>query len=135
MVEYVSGFMFSEDMRNLVLIQKQHPEWMRDLWNGVGGKTEPGETTIEAMRREFLEETGVMQVEWDCFCELTFQGGNVYFFRTRSSKFNQVKTVTDEKVEVFPVNRLPRTVYNVRWLVPLAKDNFIDFCKVTQKLP
>lgn len=49
-MQYVLGFMFSNLMNNVVLLQKQKPNWQKGLWNGVGGKVESGEEPIDATR-------------------------------------------------------------------------------------
>lgn len=57
-VQYVLGIMFSEDEERVLAIWKNRPDWQAGKLNGIGGKIEDGETPIEAMRREFREETG-----------------------------------------------------------------------------
>lgn len=57
-VEYVLGIMFSEDEKKVLTIWKNRPSWQLNKLNGVGGKLEDGETPIQAMNREFSEETG-----------------------------------------------------------------------------
>jgi 8-oxo-dGTP diphosphatase len=57
---YVAGFLFSEDESKVVLIEKNKPDFLKGLFNPVGGKKENNETSLEAMIREFKEETGVM---------------------------------------------------------------------------
>ena len=59
MKRYVIGFMFDNSMENVCLIQKNRPGWQAGKLNGVGGHIEPGEFPIDAMVREFCEETGV----------------------------------------------------------------------------
>lgn len=60
MKEYVLGFMFTEDGKGVVLIQKKKPAWQHGRWNGIGGKIEERETPEKAIVREFEEETGVV---------------------------------------------------------------------------
>jgi 8-oxo-dGTP pyrophosphatase MutT (NUDIX family) len=59
-VEYVLGIMFSENEKKVLVIWKSRPAWQVDKLNGIGGKIEEGETPIEAMHREFREETGFL---------------------------------------------------------------------------
>lgn len=58
--KYVIAFLFDEDLKNVWLIEKQKPSWQKGLLNGIGGKTEPGETAIQAIVRELQEEAGIM---------------------------------------------------------------------------
>lgn len=57
-VQYVLGFMFNEAESKVILIFKNRPAWQAGKLNGIGGKIEEGETPIQAMNREFAEETG-----------------------------------------------------------------------------
>lgn len=57
-VEYVLGFMFNLAESKVLLVWKNRPAWQAGKLNGVGGKIEEGETPIQAMNREFAEETG-----------------------------------------------------------------------------
>ena len=57
-VEYVLGFMFNEAESKVLLVWKNRPAWQAGKLNGVGGKIEAGETPVQAMNREFAEETG-----------------------------------------------------------------------------
>lgn len=40
-------------------VKKENDE-NRDKWIGIGGKFEPGETPFDCVKREFLEETGLI---------------------------------------------------------------------------
>ena len=78
---FVLGFLFSKGLQCVALMEKQRPVTQLGKWNGIGGQVEVGEDVHAAMRREFLEETGVDGVLWrrfavlegalfrvDCFC-------------------------------------------------------------------
>jgi hypothetical protein len=54
---YVLGFVFSEDSSRVLLVWKNRPAWQAGKLNGIGGKIEAGETPLQAMQREFREET------------------------------------------------------------------------------
>lgn len=54
---YVLGLLFSEDASRVLLVWKNRPAWQNGKLNGIGGKIEPGETPLQAMDREFVEET------------------------------------------------------------------------------
>ena len=51
-MRYVAGFMFDSSYENVLLIRKTKPKWQEGLLNGVGGKIEPGEKELDAMKRE-----------------------------------------------------------------------------------
>jgi 8-oxo-dGTP diphosphatase len=53
----VVGFLFADS--DVLLVQKMKPDWQKGFWNGVGGKDEDGEEPIDAMVREFREETKI----------------------------------------------------------------------------
>lgn len=128
----VVGFLFSGF--RVLLVQKIKPEWQAGLWNGVGGLIEPNETPLDAMRREFLEETKtVNDIEWRHFAtEIEPFGAYVYFF---SAKINNDESSTILWPSVNDVGEMLRWKHitdigfahmrclgNLNWLLPLARD-------------
>jgi len=129
--EYSIGFMFTNSMKQVLLIKKEHgPECVVGRWNGIGGHIVPGkihvaeqddvfgksncncgcqeaETPLQCQIREFEEETGIKTAEndWYKFTELRGEDFVVHCFWGRSNRavFN-AKTVTDEKVEIVNTN-------------------------------
>lgn len=70
--EYVLGFAFGADGNAVLLIKKTKPAWQAGKLNGVGGKVEPSDWSIEgAMAREFEEETGISTdpSQWSLFAQ------------------------------------------------------------------
>lgn len=126
-LEMVVGFLFSPEGRNVVLLHKKRgPEAIVDKLNGVGGKLEPGEAPVDAMRREFLEEAGVDIADWEQFARL--EGGKwiVHVFRAFAHSIAYVRSMTDEDVTIAhtfntDLEYVPR-VENLTWLLPLALD-------------
>jgi len=122
----VCGFLFSLDGEYIVLIHKQRPDWQAGKLNGVGGKVEEGEFALEAMRREFAEETGVRVYDWNPFLILEDRAHNfeVTYFRSSYKDLSECATTTDEKIEVFQVGSifaLP-VISNLTWIIPMALD-------------
>lgn len=133
---YVCGFLFDETRKKVVLIEKNRPAWQKGRYNGVGGKFESPDVFSEVtMSREFFEETGVQipREKWKLFCQYFFRGGLVNFYYCWDEfgqYFNNVKSVTDEQLQVFSVNDLPKkSIYNLHWLIPLANDPSLDFSR------
>ncbi len=135
MTNYVCGFMFSENMNKVALISKLKPEWQKGKLNGIGGKIEPGEGYLNAMVREFKEETGVETSfdEWKLFAYLSDKiNWEVYFLKAFSDKVYDAVTTTEEEVRLlFPpwissFNVIP----NLLWLIPLALDKEKHFAEI-----
>ena len=138
-MEYCAGFLFDNDLEFVVLIRKEKPAWQRGKLNGVGGKIEEGETPAEAMRREFLEETGMDIKSWEQYVTLTGEGFTVHFFHAHTDNPWAVKSTTDEAVAVFELEHLTclQTIPNLQWLIPMAmtleKESAMSFVVTEQK--
>lgn len=102
MKNYVLGFAF--DKRGAVaLICKARPDWQAGKWNGIGGHVESGETSFDAMEREFYEET-TMRIAADAwrYCgQLKKTGAYHCAVFTTNVMDLRVQTNTDEAVKVF----------------------------------
>lgn len=119
---YVAGFLFGQHERKVLLIRKRKPEWQKGYYNGIGGHIEDGETPINAMAREFREETGVTIKQWDLFARLSGNDFLVWFFRSQDAiDSKSPHSTTRELVTWHDVHCLPRVIPNLRWLIPMAK--------------
>ena len=101
MKRYVVGFMFDDEVQNVCMIIKNRPEWQCGLLNGIGGKIEDGESPLEAMVREFSEETGCNTIAstWQHVATLRFPYVELEFFAGKNSAyFREVTTCTDETI-------------------------------------
>lgn len=56
--KYTIGFIYCSETGQTLLLNRQKLPWM-GRWNGVGGKLDTGESPLECIRRETLEETGI----------------------------------------------------------------------------
>lgn len=127
--EWVVGFLLDDEAERVVLIRKNRPEWQTGKLNGVGGKVELHDHTLsDAMRREFLEETGADVAAWERYACLNWEEGIVHFYRSFAplSVLQSCRTMTDERVVQVSVLCLLKPHWrnvvtpNLRWLVPLA---------------
>ena len=127
---YVAGFMFSPDFENVILIQKEKPEWQKGKYNAVGGKIEDGELPQQAMAREFKEEAWIETKpdDWKPLCRIGDGSYIVFFFYTTNEKWRDYLTTTDEEVFHIPVMDISlkivrhNLIENLNWLIPLALD-------------
>ena len=123
--------MFSQDASHVVLIKKLNPQWQRGFFNGVGGKIEANESSVDAMMREFSEETGVstQPQDWTCFANV-FRANcyDVDMYFAQSDLAFDALTVEAEEVHILKVAALPKNLIpNLQWLIPLALDKQADF--------
>jgi 8-oxo-dGTP diphosphatase len=126
----VVGFLFADS--DVLLVQKMKPEWQKGFWNGVGGKDEDGEEPIDAMVREFREETKIdtAREDWHHFACETGPDYRTSFFasrlpgsftvRPRIGACNDVGEPLAWRDTRF-ISQL-QVIGNLRWLIPLAQD-------------
>ena len=93
--QYVVGFCFVPNEGNVILIRKNKPAWQEGKLNGVGGSIEAGETAMQAMEREWLEETAEPRTGWELFCTICYAKATVFFFRTWTTEC-KARTNTSE---------------------------------------
>ncbi len=132
---YVVGLLHSYGW--VVLIKKNRPEWQAGFLNGVGGHIEVGETPLNAMVREFKEETGIEIPEWRLFAEMVMKsGGRIYCFESHSPTIMALTQPSDgEEVCWYSVGaarkgELP-TIPNLPWLLAMALDDDKVFAEIT----
>lgn len=133
MKNYVLGFAFDRSEELVLLLHKTHPDWQRGCLNGLGGHIEGTETPAEAMVREFKEECGISTSpgQWTCFTNMHGYDWQCAVFATQTN-LQLAKTITDEEVEIVPVNKLPgKVISNLTWLIPLALDAIHKHISVT----
>lgn len=120
---YVLGFAF-DLMGRVAMIKKARPEWQAGLFNGIGGKIEPGETSKEAMSREFLEETGVL-IDADGWYYQGLMAGrdwSVEVYTVTSNKVSQCRTIESEEVHLLPIETAHiGGIENIRALIALCR--------------
>ena len=137
MIEYVAGFLFDPNRISVALVRKNRPPWQAGKLNGIGGKKEPGEPWLEAMIREFEEETGVHIEDWEHTVTLTSSDPSweLRVFRAFSPRIRDVRSMESETITIESVIRRGhlgsvanrQTIPNLGWIVPLSLDDHIRF--------
>lgn len=123
-IKYVVGFVFNGN--GILLIRKNRgPHWMVGKLNGVGGKVEDGESYLEAMEREFIEETGCpIPVEWVYATEIEYSNCVIQFFFTKTDIQSVDLTPEDEELVWldFYHDNVDDLVYNLHHIIPIVYD-------------
>ncbi len=149
MKKYVAGLAFSNDENYIALIIKKKPDFQKGKLNSIGGKIEEfdsiktknlKERSLNAMVREFQEETGVLisNDKWELFLTMGSEIGKVSnkntqqyneawsvdFWRTFTDDIFNCKTTTDEEVKILSITQVlcSNTIDNLKWLILLALD-------------
>jgi 8-oxo-dGTP diphosphatase len=129
MIHYCVGFAFYYDNNSVALIKKNRPAWQAGKMNGIGGKLELDETPVEAMIREFREETGHEITDWKDLCTLHGNDFVVSVFVSYDNDHPELlKTMTDEMIDIVDIYVVNDNcceswfISNLPWLVNLALD-------------
>lgn len=134
--EYVVGFAFTQDLQQVLLIEKNKPEWQKGKKNGIGGKVENGEKSYEAMVREFEEEVGLKtkSEDWKCVLYLSAPDEAVYVYCSAFDRnfLDRYKKMEEEQPSMSHVgsihlyDHLNWYVPNLKWIVPFCIRSFED---------
>ncbi len=131
MVKYVVGFMFNPTRTKVALIRKLRPDWQKGLLNGIGGKLNEDEHELQAMCREFEEETGYKTFWYDWWPVVTLKGlgdkWEVSVFKCLKDSLDLLKTTTDEGIEIIDVINIDNeaVLSNLPWLIRMCLDDNI----------
>lgn len=132
-----------DELDRVLLIEKKKPAWQAGRLNGVGGKIEGVETPVQAMVREFEEETSVKTTAEDWKMKVHLKGPDyeVFFFAANVHRIKGVGQPTEEIPRIVSAKHPPlyndadgrgAILYNLRWLLPLCGDLDLDFPIVVQ---
>jgi 8-oxo-dGTP pyrophosphatase MutT (NUDIX family) len=134
-MKYVTCFLFNKELDQVLLLKKiKGPEGIAGKWNAPGGKIEDGETSLAAIMRETIEETGLVIAphDWLKFHHFIRMDGNEVVFYTAiipdDQVFSQIeaevlelKAVEDIVLSFIGDNSLNNShVYNLSYLIPMA---------------
>lgn len=130
---YVLGFAFTEDLSDVLLIEKARPAWQAGKLNGIGGHVEKQEAPCDAMQREFCEETGLSTLKSDWSWFATMQGSDwvvACYFGTFPRRFlGDARKTTDEQPHMILLDSVSDDTLilpNVKWLLPMARQHALN---------
>jgi len=141
MTDMVVGLLYDDYCEHVLMIRKNKPEWQKGKLNGIGGKIKEGETPLQAMVREFHEETGefLNASKWEHCIEYkcTFNEVDpytVHFFASLCYNhiwMSSLKCPEEESLEIVEVNNMynENVIENLRWIVPMLADTYLEFAK------
>lgn len=120
------GFVFTADLKKVLLIKKSRPHWQVGKINGLGGKCEGEESVEDCISREVSEEANlkIPPKKWKKIATLSWQEWNVTILTAIwSGSLKEAESLTDEQVSWCKVAQLPQNVMsNLTWLIPLSID-------------
>ena len=108
---YVLGFLFSEDLKHVLLIKKTHPPLQAGKLNGIGGKLTNGESHCSAMYRECHEETNILKDNWVYLKPFPVDDKPCHVFYG-TADLSKAKVMTEEELWTVSVERL----FNEPWI-------------------
>jgi len=105
MTQFVLGFLFTPDGKQVVLVRKRHPANLAGKLNGVGGPLSPGERPRAGVAHEFFEATGVAipPQDWRPVARLWGKDYEITGFCAFSGAASGCKSTTDEEIRLLPV--------------------------------
>ena len=139
-IHYVAGFMLDTSLRHVALIKKNRPAWQLGKYNGIGGAIMSSESPIDAMVREFQEETGCVTCasDWHEYANLRdaqYEWIVHWFWNiSKLSTLRELGSPTDEIVKIVHVSdvllqnwhaaiEMLTFMPNLNWLLQMAINN------------
>ncbi|MDO8617654.1 MAG: NUDIX domain-containing protein [Candidatus Uhrbacteria bacterium] len=126
MKKYTLGFIFNASLDKVLLMHKLKPDWQVGKLNGLGGKMEDEEDGIRGIQREIKEEAGLNTEPSDWIYIGTLHSATwtmEVFGYIYTGDLTDAKSLEEERVEWFDVEKLPKNVINnLRWLIPMTLD-------------
>lgn len=123
--QYVVGFLFSHGGQYMALIEEGLPGSQTGKWNGASGRVDSGELPKDAVRRQFLEQTGVDHFPWIYVCTIRRSDGEARVFAGQADKPRpRLLKLTDEQPAWifwegdFLTNG--HALDHLQWLVPMC---------------
>lgn len=135
-MNYVVGFMFNKDKTKVALIRKNRPDWQKGFLNGIGGKNNENEHSLNAMVREFEEETGYKTYYYDWHPLVGLEGVNkewrVDAYYSMMDSLDKLKSTTDEQIEIIDVSNIDNetALSNLPWLIKMCLDTRFIFGEI-----
>jgi len=120
-MEFTVAFIFTTDLKNVLLILKDRPTWQAGFWNGIGGKLEKNETATQGISREVTEETNIQITEesWKTVGTIHGKDWKVTIFTTTVDNTIQPIQKTSEKPAWHPRTNLPiNIISNLSIIIP-----------------
>lgn len=122
---YVLGFCFLPN-GEAVLMLRTKDDWQKGMVNGIGGGIVEGEEPIDAMVREFKEETGVgtLRKHWKHAVTLDEEGWEMHVYRCNLSHCPDLKSGAPDEGLVRRYAEMPAAMeQTARWLYWMCRDD------------
>jgi 8-oxo-dGTP diphosphatase len=128
--DYVLLFLFSKDLKDVLLIHKKHPVWQKNLYNGVGGKIKFGECYYKAAVRELEEETSI-KLNDNIYEILTlhYESCRVLVYTGMTDDIYNAKQTTEEELLIIPPKDIDifNCVWDLKYLMPLCLERLKEY--------
>lgn len=138
MILYTLGFVYNLNRDSILLIDRIKDDWQQFRLNGVGGRKESHDLSMEhAMSREFKEECGIDidEKRWKLFCVHTIKPSiKLYCYSIiLDIKEDFSLSMNEGNIKLYKLSDILyngnlnyKLVSNLNWLIPLSMDK--DSC-------